>query len=153
MAFNRIKGHNPRNHQAAASPSRLPSGDCVVRALDRAGTAANKTVRPSAMVGCAKTASRSSVYGDFASMAVCTTDINSPASVPKAVSPRISSLSALMRALMNPRVSERVCARRTFAIGILARRYWIARCWACVSFRPTRANSGSVNKQNGTSRP
>jgi hypothetical protein len=33
------------------------------------------------------------VYGSFASMAVCTIAINSPACVPNAVNPRISSVS------------------------------------------------------------
>jgi len=63
------------------------------------------------MVGCAKIASRSEVYGSFASMAVCTTAVTSPASVPKAVNPRISSLSALTSAFRKPRVSESVCVR------------------------------------------
>lgn len=146
------EGVHAKLHAAASRCCSLYR-DCAVRALDRAGTAANKTFRPSAIVGCAKIASRSEVYGSFASMAVCATAMTSPASVPKAVNPRISSLSALTSAFRNPRVSESVCVRRTLAIGILVSRYGMACFWASDSFTATRANSGSVNMQNGISRP
>src|SRR5512147_699393 len=59
-----------------------------------------------------------------------------------------SSISALR----NPRVSESVRARNTASIGILARRYPTPRSRASRSLSPTRANSGSVNRQNGTCR-
>ncbi len=55
--------------------------------------------------------------------------------------------------LQEPALSESVCVRRTLAIGILVSRYGMACFWASDSFTPTRANSGSVNMQNGISRP
>jgi hypothetical protein len=91
-------------------------------AVARAGTAENKTVKPSAIVGCANIASRRKVYGCFPSIAACTTAISSPPSAPKAVNPRISSFSPLTRAFRNPRVSESVTVRRPLAIVIVASR-------------------------------
>src|SRR6059058_4988643 len=55
--------NSPLTPYAAACPSCSSCRDGVVRAVDRAGTASNKTVKPSAMVGCAKIASRREVYG------------------------------------------------------------------------------------------
>jgi hypothetical protein len=72
---------------------------------------------------------------------------------PNMVKPTIRSLSVSISAFRNPRVSEIVIARKTEAMGNLARRYGIPRCFASVSLSPIRASSGSVNKQNGTWRP
>jgi hypothetical protein len=44
------------NLHAATSASCSPERDGVLRAPDRAGTVVNKTVKPSAIIGCAKTA-------------------------------------------------------------------------------------------------
>ena len=52
----------------------------------------------------------------------------------------------------NPRGSETVLVRGTSAARILATRYSIPSRRASDSLRPTRANSGSVNMQNGTKR-
>ena len=108
--------------RSATSASCSPERDGVPHTPDRAGTVVSKTVRPSAIVGCASITSRNTVYGYFPSMAVCTTAIISPASALKAVNPRISSLSALMRAFRKPRVCEIVAVRRTFIIGMVASR-------------------------------
>src|SRR5439155_9101406 len=49
------------------------------------GRAANRTVSPSAIVGCVRMASRNTVKGNPPSIAVCTTAMISPASTPNAV--------------------------------------------------------------------
>jgi hypothetical protein len=66
---------------------------------------------------------------------------------------RIRSLAASTSVFMNPRVSERVRVRSTSDMGILASRYATPRAFASDSLKPTRASSGSVNKQKGTCRP
>jgi hypothetical protein len=86
------------------------------------GTLANRTVRPSAIVGCVRMASRSPVKGSPASIAVCTTATTSPAPAPSIVKPRMRSLCASMSAFMEPRVSPMVRARRTEVMGSLTTR-------------------------------
>ena len=114
---------------------------------------ANSGISPSTNVGWVKTASCSAVKGSSAIIAICTADIISPAPTPKAVKPRIRSLSAAIKALRNPRVSESVRARRFASIGILNNRYGMPCACASVSFRPKRASSGSVNRQYRTCLP
>jgi len=76
-----------------------------------------------------------------------------PAPTPKPVKPSTRSSSALSSAFKKPLVSESVWVRSTASIGIFASLYLIPRCLASVSFSPTRASSGSVNRQNGTCLP
>ena len=92
-------------------------------------------------------------YGIRAIIATRTAAMSSLASAPNAVKPRISSLSAAMSILRNPRGSDRVRVRRTAAMGRVSRRYPRPRLLASVSLQPTRVSSGSRNMQNGTRRP
>src|SRR4029078_2858380 len=85
------------------------------------GTLAMRKPNPSAIVGCAKIASRSCVYGMPARIAVCTTAITSPASGPIIVKPRMRS-SLPTRSLRNPCSSQIACARSTALVGIFATR-------------------------------
>ena len=80
------------------------------------GGFANRPSSPSAAVGWVKIASRSAVYGMPPSIAVWTTAINSLASAPKAVKPRMRS-SAPISAFMNPRVCDSVRVRSTMRHG------------------------------------
>ena len=92
------------------------------------------------------TASRRRGYGSFASMAVCTTAMTSPASEPIIVKPTMQS-SASTRAFMNPCFSSVASVRRTALIGSRATRTAIPRACASLSLSPTRASGGSVNRQ------
>src|SRR5260370_2707705 len=74
----------------------------------------------------------------------------SPAPTPKPVRPRMRSPSFSTRAFRKPWVSQSARARSTPSIGILNKRYAMPRSLASFSLRPTRANSGAVNRQNGT---
>ncbi len=86
-------------------------------------------------------------------MAICTTVMTSPASGPTIVKPRIRPSPGEMSAFMNPCVSPIVRARSTPAIGSLATS--TATPWRCASLSrsPICATCGSVNKQDGISRP
>src|SRR5262249_33678258 len=86
-------------------PAQLPPGPrrsvprlvwpCLVAAQrDAAGMAANREPSPSAIVGCARMASRRTVYGSPPRMAVCTAAMTSPASGPSIVKPRTRSPAA-----------------------------------------------------------
>ena len=75
--------------------------DCPLRKVP----CVSSTLRPSAIVGCVRMASRRAVYGSPAIIAVCTTASTSPASAPGLVNPSMRSLSASSRIFMNPRVS------------------------------------------------
>ena len=77
----------------------------------------------------------------------------SPAPTPSPVNPRIRSLVVSNRAFKNPRVSERVRARKFASIGTLKRRYGMPCACASISLTPMRASSGSVKRQYGTCRP
>ena len=67
------------------------AGTTIPQVADRSGTFSNSEPNPSAIVGCARIASRSLGYGSSASIAVCTTAITSPASAPIIVKPRMRS--------------------------------------------------------------
>ena len=97
-------------------------------------------------------ASRSLEYGKFASIAVWTTAMTSPASAPIIVKPRMRSSLAPTRTFMKPRVSPVASVRSTALIGSLATRTEMP--WRCASrsLIPTWASGGSVNMQYGTSR-
>ncbi len=120
---------------------------------DRGGTFSNSEPNPSAIVGCARMASRSLTYGKSASIAVCTVAMTSPASAPIIVKPRTRSSPPPTRTFIKPSVSPVVAVRRTAFIGNLATRVSMPRrCCASPSLSPTCASGGSVNMQYGTSR-
>src|SRR5215831_14471761 len=123
----------------------------VTCCTDRGGTFEKSGSSPSSIVGCARTASRSLEYGRFASIAVCTAAMTSPASEPIIVKPRIRS-SSPTRAFMKPCLSSVVCVRSTALIGSLATRTETPWRCASLSVNPTRASGGSVNMQYGISR-
>ena len=85
-SLSRKTGHARIFISAAGSVRRL--------ALVRGGTFEKREPSPSAMVGCARMASRRSVYGSPASIAVCTEAMTSPASGPIIVKPRMRSSRA-----------------------------------------------------------
>src|SRR5215471_13730460 len=85
------------------------------------GTFAKSGPSPSAIVGCAMTASRSRWYGRPPSITVCTTAMTSPASAPIIVKPRMRS-SPPISAFMNPCVSRVVCVRNTALVDNRATR-------------------------------
>src|SRR5262249_27121559 len=60
----------------------LVAGCGMICRTDRAGTFENREPSPSAIVGCARMASRSFGYGRAARIAVCSTSTTAPASVP-----------------------------------------------------------------------
>src|SRR5438128_6649064 len=116
------------------------------------GILANSVVRPSAIVGCVRMASRKPVYGRPASIAVCTAAMTSPASGPSIVKPRMRSPCESTSAFMKPPLSEIVHVRSTARIGSFATRTPMPRRRASASLRPTRASGGSLNMHHGTSR-
>ena len=63
----------------------------VTYCAGRGGTLEESESSPSAIVGCARTASRSTANGKAASIAVCTAAMTSPASAPIIVTPRMRS--------------------------------------------------------------
>src|ERR1700732_364944 len=103
-----------------------PSTECrsTVRRYyeSRGGTFEKRGPSPSAMVGCARTASRRFVYGRPARIAVCTTAMASPASAPIIVKPRMRSSRAATSAFIKPCRSSIVCVRSTAFIGSFATR-------------------------------
>src|SRR5215472_5027343 len=96
-----VSSHRVRPHQ-----QRHPTLQSrVTYELERGGTFAKRSPSPSAIVGCARIASRSHGYGRSASIAVCTTAMTSPASAPIIVKPRMRSSLAPTRTFMKPCVS------------------------------------------------
>jgi hypothetical protein len=77
----------------------------------------------------------------------------SPAPPPNTANPSIRSLPRSTRHFRKPLVSIKLRARRTTAMGTLNSRYGTPCFFASVSLSPIRANSGSVNGQNGTCLP
>src|SRR5215469_2209920 len=100
------------------------------------GTFAKSCPRPSAIVGCAMTASRSFANRKPAIIAVCTTVMTSPASAPIIVKPRMRS-SLPTRTFMKPCVSSVVSARKTELMGSFATRAATPWCCASLSLSPT----------------
>src|SRR5262249_34228188 len=123
----------------------------VGRHLDIGGTAANRLPSPSAIVGCARMASRNTVWDRPPSIAVCTAATTSPASVPSIVKPRMRSPDASTSTFMKPAVSPVVWVRNTALIGSFATRTAIPCSRASRSVMPTRASGGALNKQKGMS--
>src|SRR5262249_32352840 len=118
---------------------------------DRGGTFEKSEPSPSAIVGCARMASRSLQYGRFDGIAVRTAAMTSPASAPIIVKPRMRSSLPTTRAFMKPCLSPVACARSTTFVGSFATR--TVTPWRCASpsVSPTCASGGSVNMQYGTS--
>src|SRR6266852_4757410 len=91
----------------------------VTFCTDRGGTFEKSEPSPSAIVGCARMASRSLEYGRSASIAVCTAAMTSPASAPIIVKPRMRSSLPPTRTFMKPCVSPVVAARRDQDVAAL----------------------------------
>src|SRR5208283_4068615 len=119
---------------------------------DPGGTFENSGPSPSAIVGWTRTAARSLQYGMFASIAVCTVGMTSPASEPIIVKPRMRSSLPPTRTFMKPCVSPVASVRSNALIGNIATRTVTPWRRASPSLSPTWANGGSVNRQYGTSR-
>src|SRR3989442_1389583 len=85
-------------------PSLWPYDDAPRASVTTSGGTFDKSgPSPSAIVRCARTASRSLGYGSSASIAACTPATTSPAPGPSMVKPRNRSLLPATSALMKPR--------------------------------------------------
>src|SRR5258708_31292710 len=114
-----------RNPVGKLTHRTLPYRTAGTGTLDRSGP------RPSAIVKCEITASRSTGYGRFANIAVCIAAMTSPASEPIIVKPRMRSSFAPTRTFIKPCFSSVASVRSTALIGSRATR--TAMFWRCAS--------------------